>query len=156
MKKKKYILITFLFIIIDQLTKFLINQNIEYLKSFQIIKNFFYFTNAHNNGAAFSILSGYNLLFISITLIVICLIDKYIEKNISFYILLGGIIGNLIDRLIFGYVRDFLDFRIFNYNFPIFNISDICICLGIFLIIIKTIKEDKNDNKWRKRWKKNW
>ena len=156
MKKKKYILITFLVIIIDQLTKFLINQNIEYLKSFQIIKNFFYFTNAHNNGAAFSILSGYNLLFISITLIAICLIDKYIEKNISFYILLGGIIGNLIDRLIVGYVRDFLDFRIFNYNFPIFNISDICICLGIFLIIIKTIKEDKNDNKWRKRWKKNW
>lgn len=147
MKKKKYILITFLVIIIDQLTKFLINQNIEYLKSFQIIKNFFYFTNAHNNGAAFSILSGYNLLFISITLIAICLIDKYIEKNISFYILLGGIIGNLIDRLIVGYVRDFLDFRIFNYNFPIFNISDICICLGIFLIIIKTIKEDKNDNK---------
>lgn len=156
MKKKKYILITFLIIIIDQLTKFLINQNINYLKSIQIIKNFFYFTNAHNNGAAFSILSGYNLLFISITLIAICLIDKYIEKNISFYILFGGIIGNLIDRLIFGYVRDFLDFRIFNYNFPIFNISDICICLGIFLIIIKTIKEDKNDNKWRKRWKKNW
>ena len=147
MKKKKYILITFLIIIIDQLTKFLINQNINYLKSIQIIKNFFYFTNAHNNGAAFSILSGYNLLFISITLIAICLIDKYIEKNISFYILFGGIIGNLIDRLIFGYVRDFLDFRIFNYNFPIFNISDICICLGIFLIIIKTIKEDKNDNK---------
>ena len=156
MKKKKYIFVTFLIIIIDQLTKFLINQNINYLKSIQIIKNFFYFTNAHNNGAAFSILSGYNLLFISITLIAICLIDKYIEKNISFYILLGGIIGNLIDRLIVGYVRDFLDFRIFNYNFPIFNISDICICLGIFLIIIKTIKEDKNDNKWRKRWKKNW
>ena len=86
-------------------------------------------------------------MFISITLIAIYLINKYIEKNISFYILLGGIIGNLIDRLIFGYVRDFLDFRIFNYNFPIFNISDICICLGIFLIIIKTIKEDKNDNK---------
>lgn len=147
MKKKKYILITFLIIIIDQLTKFLINQNINYLKSIQIIKNFFYFTNAHNNGAAFSILSGYNLLFISITLITIYLINKYIEKNISFYILLGGIIGNLIDRLIFGYVRDFLDFRIFSYNFPIFNISDICICLGIFLIIIKTIKEDKNDNK---------
>lgn len=156
MKKKKYIFVTFLIIIIDQLTKFLINQNINYLKSIQIIKNFFYFTNAHNNGAAFSILSGYNLLFISVTLIAICLIDKYIEKNISFYILLGGIIGNLIDRLIVGYVRDFLDFRIFNYNFPIFNISDICICLGIFLIIIKTIKEDKNDNKWRKRWKKNW
>lgn len=147
MKKKKYIFVTFLIIIIDQLTKFLINQNINYLKSIQIIKNFFYFTNAHNNGAAFSILSGYNLLFISVTLIAICLIDKYIEKNISFYILLGGIIGNLIDRLIVGYVRDFLDFRIFNYNFPIFNISDICICLGIFLIIIKTIKEDKNDNK---------
>ena len=147
MKKKKYIFVTFLIIIIDQLTKFLINQNINYLKSIQIIKNFFYFTNAHNNGAAFSILSGYNLLFISVTLIAICLIDKYIEKNISFYILLGGLIGNLIDSLIVGYVIDLLDFRIFNYNFPIFNISDICICLGIFLIIIKTIKEDKNDNK---------
>ena len=80
MKKKKYIFITFLIIIIDQLTKFLINQNINYLKSIQIIKNFFYFTNAHNNGAAFSILSGYNLLFICVTLIAIYLINKYIEN----------------------------------------------------------------------------
>ena len=142
MKKKKYILITFLIIIIDQLTKFLINQNINYLKSIQIIKNFFYFTNAHNNGAAFSILSGYNLLFISITLIAIYLINKYIEKNISFYILLGGIIGNLIDRLIFGYVRDFLDFRIFNYNFPIFNLADVCITIGVILLIINIFRKE--------------
>ena len=47
-------------------------------------------------------------------------------------------------RIFLGYVRDFLDFRIFNYNFPIFNISDICICIGIFLMIIEVVKEDKN------------
>lgn len=69
---------------------------------------------------------------------------KNVNKNISFYILLGGIIGNFIDRIFLGYVRDFLDFRIFNYNFPIFNISDICICIGIFLMIIEVVKEDKN------------
>ena len=131
MKKYKYIFISLLIIILDQLSKYLIN-------------NFFYITNAHNTGAAFSILSGYNILLLLITILTIYILMKNVNKNISFYILLGGIIGNFIDRIFLGYVRDFLDFRIFNYNFPIFNISDICICIGIFLMIIEVVKEDKN------------
>ena len=119
MKKYKYIFISLLIIILDQLSKYLINNNFILNKEYPLINNFFYITNAHNTGAAFSILSGYNIL-------------------------LGGIIGNFIDRIFLGYVRDFLDFRIFNYNFPIFNISDICICIGIFLMIIEVVKEDKN------------
>ena len=119
MKKYKYIFISLLIIILDQLSKYLINNNFILNKEYPLINNFFYITNAHNTGASFSILLGYNIL-------------------------LGGIIGNFIDRIFLGYVRDFLDFRIFNYNFPIFNISDICICIGIFLMIIEVVKEDKN------------
>lgn len=149
MKKYKYIFISLLIIILDQLSKYLINNNFILNKEYPLINNFFYMTNAHNTGAAFSILSGYNILLLIITILTIYILMKNVNKNISFYILLGGIIGNFIDRIFLGYVRDFLDFRIFNYNFPIFNISDICICIGIFLMIIEIVKEDKNASRWK-------
>ena len=147
MKKIKYPLISLIIIIIDQITKYYINNTFILNEENSIINNFFYITNAHNNGAAFSILSGYNIFLILFTLATIYILYKNLEHNKSFYILLGGIIGNFIDRIFFGYVRDFLDFRIFNYNFPIFNIADICICLGIFLLIIKVVRSDLNDYK---------
>ena len=70
----------------------------------------------------------------------------------AFGLLLGGLSGNLIDRLFFGYVRDFLDFYIFGYDYPVFNIADICIVFGVILLIIAVLKgEDTNeDNSNRK------
>ena len=62
----------------------------------------------------------------------------------GFGLLLGGILGNLSDRLIFGYVKDFLDFIIFKYDFPVFNIADICIVTGVALLIISILKGEDN------------
>ena len=140
------ILITMLLVVIDQISKELINIYLRLNESVKIINNFFYITNAHNEGAAWSILSGNTLILIIITFVSIYLIHKYTKeyKGIFKYILYGGIIGNLIDRIFYGYVRDFIDFRIFNYNYPVFNISDICIFIGIFILVIKIVKDEKN------------
>ena len=140
------ILITMLLVVIDQISKELINIYLRLNESVKIINNFFYITNAHNKGAAWSILSGNTLFLIIITFISIYLIYKYTKeyKGIFKYILYGGIIGNLIDRISYGYVRDFIDFRIFNYNYPVFNISDICIFIGIFILVIKIVKDEKD------------
>ena len=61
----------------------------------------------------------------------------------AFGFLIGGIVGNLIDRVMFGYVKDFFDFYIFNYNFPIFNFSDIAIVIGIILLIIAILRGEE-------------
>ena len=113
----------------------------------KIINNFFNITYVHNEGAAWSILSGQRFILILISLIAIIFLYKYLndfkenKRNIiAFGLLFGGIFGNLYDRLFLGYVRDFLDFNIFGYNYPIFNISDICIFIGTILIIIACIK----------------
>ena len=146
------ILITMLLVVIDQISKELINIYLRLNESIKIINNFFYITNAHNEGAAWSILSGNTLFLIIITFISIYLIHKYTKEynGIFKYILYGGIIGNLIDRIFYGYVRDFIDFRIFNYNYPVFNISDICIFIGIFILIIKIVKDEKDGSTSRR------
>lgn len=146
------ILITMLLVVIDQISKELINIYLRLNESIKIINNFFYITNAHNEGAAWSILSGNTLLLIIITFVSIYLIHKYTKeyKGIFKYILYGGIIGNLIDRIFYGYVRDFIDFRIFNYNYPVFNISDICIFIGIFILVIKIVKDEKDGSTIRR------
>lgn len=146
------ILITMLLVVIDQISKELINIYLRLNESIKIINNFFYITNAHNEGAAWSILSGNTLILVIITFISIYLIHRYTKeyKGIFKYILYGGIIGNLIDRIFYGYVRDFIDFRIFNYNYPVFNISDICIFIGIFILIIKIVKDEKDGSTIRR------
>lgn len=80
------------------------------------------------------------------------LIDRYLSKakdltkltRISFGILLGGMIGNLIDRLLYGTVTDYLAFNFFSYSFPVFNFADIGITIGVLLIIVMTILEEIN------------
>lgn len=156
MKKKEIIIISIL-IFIDQITKYLIDTNLILNKQYPIIKGFLNITSAHNYGAAFSILTGNTILLILISIITLYYLYKYLKNKTKLYkyILFAGIIGNLIDRLFLGYVRDFLDFKIINYNYPIFNISDIFICIGILLLIIEEVKEDKNGSIKRRYRKKN-
>lgn len=98
--------------------------------------------------------SGFTILLILIGLFVLFYIHKYLLKEVTtkleivgYSFIIGGIIGNLFDRIVYGEVIDFLSFKIFNYYFPIFNLADTFICIGIFLIIISFLKKDKKIKK---------
>ena len=122
---------------LDQLTKFLITKNLFQNQSIPIIKGIFHITLVHNRGAAFGILKNQIPLFIITSLFAIILIYFNLKKNkqskshsIALSLILAGALGNLIDRLFFGYVIDFLDFRIW----PVFNMADSAITIGAILL----------------------
>lgn len=155
---KKILPISISLIIIDQIVKVLITKVLELYESISIIKDFFRLTYVTNTGAAWSILSGNTLLLILISVIALAVIYVYLIKDkelneidiVSYGMLIGGIAGNLIDRIIYGYVIDYFDFKIFNYNFPIFNIADVLIVISVIIIGINLIVgeyREQNRNK---------
>ena len=137
------ILIFFILAAIDQITKMIVNARIELYKKIEIIPSFFYLTNVRNTGAAWSILSGKSAFFIVTAIVAISLIFWYLYRNDKISVLYrcglvmiaSGAFGNLIDRITYSYVIDFLDFYIFGYNFPVFNFADCCITIGAGLLI---------------------
>lgn len=154
MSKKVYIL-TLVIFIIDQISKSIISTYLTLNKSIEVINNFFYLRYINNTGASWGILSNSRILLIILSLLAIIILIRYMysfKKTklnlIGFGFLLGGILGNLSDRILYGYVRDFLDFIIFKYDFPVFNIADIFIVLGVIILVISIIRgEDKNGSK---------
>ena len=156
---KKIGIISLIVIIIDRILKVLVTNNFVLNVRNKIIDGFFYITNCHNEGEAFSLFSGNVLFLIFITLIVLFLIYRTINKEnvnkigiLAYGLLLGGILGNLYDRIFYGYVIDYLDFRIFNFNFAIFNLADAAIVVGaILLIVFEGSDNDGRKNKDRSR-----
>lgn len=156
---KKIGIISLIVIIIDRILKVLVTNNFALNVRNKIIDGFFYITNCHNEGAAFSLFSGNVLFLIFITLIVLFLIYRTINKEnvnkigvLAYGLLLGGILGNLYDRIFYGYVIDYLDFRIFKFNFAIFNLADAAIVVGaILLIVFEGSDNDGRKNKDRSR-----
>ena len=150
---KRIILISILTLGIDIISKQLVlNTMIEH-QSIPIINNFFSITFAKNTGVAFSFLEGKVPLIIIMTSIIIVLILKYIKttnpnkyESFCYGLILGGALGNLIDRIIYGYVIDFLDFNIFGYPYPIFTLADTAIVIGIATLIILSLIESRNQN----------
>ena len=146
------IIISIILLCIDQISKLLVVNLLTKTDSITIIKNFFYLTYINNDGAAFSILVGKRIFLILIAVLVIVMLIRYIKKNniqnklelVSISLIIGGSLGNLMDRVIRGYVIDFLDFKIFNYNFPIFNLADTLIVIGVFLLLLKEIRKENN------------
>lgn len=134
-----------MFLFLDFIVKLFVNNIVILYSRIEIIPNFFEITNVRNTGAAFSILEGNRMLFIVIGLLAIYLIYKFILKEgklsnydiLSYSMLIGGIFGNLLDRIIYGYVIDYFSFIIFNMNFPVFNLADVFIVISVFLIINK-------------------
>ena len=155
MKKVKYLIITFMIVLVDQVSKYLVMTNMKLNKSIDIIPNFFKLTYTNNHGAAFSILEGRQVLIILVSLLVFIYLvyELFKKKNnsrilcVSICLILGGLLGNLIDRLVYSHVRDFLDFKIFSYDFAIFNIGDIGIVVGVVLMLIGIILEEKDGDK---------
>lgn len=152
MKNKKLIYtIAMFFMLLDQLIKLIVTTNMEIHQEIKIIPKFFSLYYLKNTGAAFSILGNKTLFLILISIICLIVIKKYIKKLkrvnnltiISLGVLTGGIIGNLFDRIFYQSVIDYLSFNIFGYGFPVFNLADIGITVGAFLLIIDLIIEEK-------------
>lgn len=149
---RKIILPIIICVIIDRIIKILCLNNLNIGESISIIPDFFAITLVTNTGAAFSILSSSTIFLIILSILVIGIIYFFFIKGqdlsnfmqIIYGVLLGGIIGNLTDRIIYGYVIDYLNFNILGYHFPVFNFADICIVLTIVIIIIEIIKGDKH------------
>ncbi|MFD3448065.1 signal peptidase II [Microbacteriaceae bacterium 4G12] len=146
-----YYLIALIIIAIDQVTKWLIVQNMEVGQSIPIINDVLYITSHRNTGAAWGILEGKMWFFYMITVIFVMAVVFYIQKyskqdkllGISLGLILGGAIGNFIDRVFRKEVVDFIHTYIFSYNFPVFNVADSALCVGVALILIQTLFEGK-------------
>ncbi len=146
---QKIIKITSSLLLIDILIKLLVKNNMLVNESIKIINNFFYITYVKNTGAAWSILSGEQTFLIIFSIIVIVLLIFYLVKKksylnlevIGYSLLLSGALGNLIDRILYGYVIDYFSFYIFSYSFPIFNFADSCIVIGIVLLFISSWRD---------------
>lgn len=140
-------------IMIDQIVKIIIRTKIKLNTSIPLIPNIFNLTYVENKGAAFSILQNTQIFLIIIGLVFLYVIDYYIKKEkkfdklniIALGLIIGGIIGNLVDRILLHAVVDYLDFTLI--NFPIFNIADSCITIGVILFIISIIKEEIDSKK---------
>ena len=140
MKKKYYIglslIVAIVILIIDQLTKKIITATMNIGDSYEVIPHFLNITSHRNNGAAWGILSGKMGFFYIITL------TKYNAfMQVAISLLFAGALGNFIDRLFNGEVVDFIDTNIFGYDFPIFNIADSSLTIGVIFVIIALVKD---------------
>lgn len=147
------IILTAIFIILDQLTKYLVVLNLKGQPPLVIKDNFLNLYYLENRGAAFGMLQGKQILFTIITIAVIIILLRVLLKDyknsplmlkICVSLILGGTIGNFIDRIRLKYVVDFISMRFFGYDFAVFNIADTFIVIGtILLILLILMKEDK-------------
>jgi len=135
-------------IVLDQAAKGLIRTNDPGWKK-EIIPDFFNLYYVNNTGVAFGLFSGYSRLFgILAAVAVIVLFFMFMTtprtdtaRRWAFTFLIGGAMGNLVDRLFRGHVTDFLDFQIRGYHWPAFNVADMAVCLGVGIFIVKIFTE---------------
>ena len=151
-KYLKLVIIAGLVIIFDQITKAVIQNTVPLYHSVTVIPGFFSITHIHNPGGAFGFMANKspglrNLLFLLISSLAICLIFYFYKKtprkysllSACFALILGGAVGNLIDRIRFGKVVDFLDCYIGSYHWPAFNVADSAITVGVVIYVILVI-----------------
>ena len=157
MKRQYYIgisiFITIVILILDQITKFIITKTMQIGDSFEVIPNFLSITSHRNNGAAWGILSGKMAFFYIITVIILIILIVFFIKEakhnllmqIAIRLLFAGALGNFIDRVLNGEVVDFVDTYIFSYNFPIFNVADSSLTIGVVLVIIALLRDMRTE-----------
>ncbi|WP_220129397.1 signal peptidase II [Thermaerobacillus caldiproteolyticus] len=151
-----YYVIALIVIAIDQFAKWLVVKYMQLGESITIIPNVLYITSHRNRGAAWGILQGQFWLFYIITIVVVIGLIIYIQRlprgerlfGIALGLMLGGAVGNFIDRLVRKEVVDFIHTYIFTYSFPVFNFADSALCIGVALVFLQTFfagtKEKEN------------
>lgn len=155
--KPRYTLFTVLTVVgllLDQAVKLYIDRTMQLFDSIPVVTNFFHITYVRNRGAAFSFLSDASWrlpFFIGITLVASIAILVAFHKlrddqklaQVSLAMIFSGAVGNLIDRVRLGEVIDFLDAHWYRYHWPAFNVADSLICVGVFLLAVDMLLEDK-------------
>jgi signal peptidase II len=151
---------------LDQLTKWLVRQNIPFDGEIPVIPGFFSLIHAANTGAAFSMFTGNNAFFIGLASVALAAIIFFLMRDsrarklehrlnnltrISFALLVSGILGNLTDRIFRGAVTDFLHFYIQAYAWPSFNVADSCICIAAALLILGSFGRTQSDGERTQR-----
>jgi len=148
------IIVAVLAICLDQLTKIIIRRVVAVRGTIKVVEGWFHITYAENTGMAFGMLRGWNPVFIIVGFVAIGFIFIYYRQfkssrwmKISLGLLLGGALGNLTDRIIFGYVTDFLQFRWWFVHlrwWPSFNIADACVVAGAAMVILGMFERSKS------------
>lgn len=156
----KWLWLSLITLVLDQWSKIAIDGSMRLYESIAIIP-YFNLTYVHNTGAAFSFLSeagGWQRwFFAAMALIISAVLSVWLYRlkkhetllAIALALVLGGAVGNLIDRLAYGYVIDFLDVYYQSYHWPAFNIADSAICIGVFLMLLESFgvgKQESDEN----------
>ena len=143
-KKSFVVYFGILIIILDQITKYIAKSSLELNQSIPIIKNFFHITLTTNTGAGFGLLKDNNSVITFITILILGFILFYYDKlpkkgkeHISIVLIVSGALSNLFDRIFLGHIIDFIDLRIW----PIFNIADSCITIGVIYLVFYYMKK---------------
>lgn len=148
---KKMLAGIILFLCLDQLFKHGITSTFQLYETSNIIPGFLRLTYVQNIGAAWNIMSGNRIFLIAIAVLTLIFLFFYIKKQelkkfekINLTLLIAGILGNLLDRIFYGYVIDYIDINLFSYNFPVFNFADILIVVSAFAFFIYYFLEKKS------------
>lgn len=152
--KKRELILIGLIVGLDAITKATISRVFEYGERYEVIKDFFWLTYLKNTGAAWSLLEGQMGFFLIVSVIAMGVMIYFLLKTdykqkilrLSLVFLFAGTLGNFMDRALLGYVRDFLSFKIFDYYFPVFNVADISLNIGVGLLILDSLLESKQKN----------
>jgi signal peptidase II len=132
----KFVLPCILVVITDQVSKYAVSRLIPLGRSVRILGDFVRFIYVHNPGAIFSIPVGPYFLYLVGAACIVLLVYSIRKKSALLSLILGGAIGNLIDRIRIGAVVDFVDIGIGNIRWPAFNVADSCITIGVIIFII--------------------
>lgn len=147
-------------LLIDQLTKVYIDRSFALYESVEVVPNFFHITYLRNKGAAFGVLadSAFRIpFFIAVSLLAVAMILWYfrqlpqdqVGQQLGLSLILGGALGNLIDRIRLGEVIDFLDVHWYRHHWPAFNVADSAICVGVGLLLLCMWRFERREKKRR-------
>ena len=148
MKKARYVLIAGI-LLVDQLVKYVVRSHMYVGESIPVIQGVFHLTYVRNTGAAFNLFEGMSMFLQIVTFFALVFAVWFMEKHLqrhwtlllSMILIISGGAGNLLDRFFLGYVTDLFEFRLI--HFPVFNVADIAICVGCFILVLYTFLFDR-------------
>jgi signal peptidase II len=151
-----YLVVSLAVLIFDQWTKGIVTRAFEVHQSRTVLPGFFDVTYVRNSGAAFGLFASVDsslkaVLLNSVAIVVFLVVSAYalrsshrsVRLQVGFALILGGAVGNLLDRVRFGYVVDFLDFSISGHHWPAFNVADSAICVGVGLLFLDMLRSEE-------------